>query len=73
MSEYPTETAVLYAAEVIDMAQVKRLLADLPEDRLRDFIRALERAHDAAVRDLVYRHKGTPYSGMGGLLSDEVD
>lgn len=67
------ESDAVAAAARCDFKTLKTIVAELPEDRLREFIRALERAHGEAVENLERRHGGAPYSGMGGLLGHETD
>lgn len=67
------ETDALAAADRCDLRTLETIIAELDEPRLRGFIRALERAHDHAVRELSERHGDAPYSGMGGLLLRETD
>lgn len=67
------ELDAVTAAAALDFKTLKTIVAELPEDRLRDFIRALERTHGEAVENLERRHGGAPYSGMGGLLGHEVE
>ncbi len=70
---YSLEKDAMSAADRIDMKTLREILRELPEDRLRDFIRATERAQSDAVEELQRRHGGAPYSGMGGLLAHETD